>query len=107
MLSCIATGDVLPPMIIFKGTTTRSIAGVTNKNGAIVMYQEKAWMDEDIMKQWIMRVWGQYTKKQPSLLVLDGFSAHVTEEIQAMFARYNTTVIVIPGGCTSVLQLTP
>ena len=75
VLSCIATGDMLPPMIIFKGTTTRSINGVTNKNGAIVTYQGKAWMDEDIMKQWITRVWVQYTKKRPSLLVLDSFSA--------------------------------
>ena len=104
VLSCIATGEMLPPMIIFKGTTTRSINGVTNKNGAIVTYQGKAWMDEDIMKQWITRVWVQYTKKRPSLLVLNSFSAHVTEEIQVMFARCNTTVIVIPGGCTSVLQ---
>ena len=71
--------------------------------GMVVTYQEEAWMDEDI-KQWITKVWVQYTKKRPSLLVLDSFSAHLTEETQAMFARCNTTVIVIPGGCTLVLQ---
>ena len=47
--------------------------------GMVVTYQEKAWMDED-MKQWITKVWVQYTKKRPSLLVLDSFSAHLTEE---------------------------
>ena len=104
VLSCTATGDMLPPMIIFKGTTTRSIASVSDKNGAIIAYQEKGWMNEEIMKQWITTVWMQYTQRKPSLLVLDSFSAHVTDEIKSMFARCNTTVIVIPGGCTSVLQ---
>ena len=42
--------DMLPPVVIFEGKTARSIADVTNKNGAIVMYQDKAWMDEDTMK---------------------------------------------------------
>ena len=62
VLSCSATGDMLPPMIIFKGKTSRSIADVTNKNGAIVAYQDKAWMDEDTMKQYT-RMWVQYTKE--------------------------------------------
>ena len=56
------------------------------------------------MKQWITKVWIVYTKKWPSLLILDSFSAHITEGIKSMFERFNTTVIVIPGGCTSVLQ---
>ena len=56
------------------------------------------------MKEWITKVWVQYIKKQPSLLVLDSFSAHLTEENQVIFAHCNTTVIAIPGGCTSVLQ---
>ena len=34
--------------------TTRCIANVTRKNGAVVTYQVKAWWDEDIMKQWIV-----------------------------------------------------
>ena len=41
---------------------------------------------------------------EETTVVLDSFSAHLTDNIQAMFARCNTTVLVIPGGCTSVLQ---
>ena len=104
VLSCAATGDMLPPMIIFKGKTTRAIHGVRSKGGAVITYQQKAWMDEDIMKPWITKVWIVYTKKRPSLLILDSFSAHITERIKSMFGRFNTTVILIPGGCTSVLQ---
>ena len=103
VLSCTATGDMLPPMIIFKGTTARSIRGVTSNN-AITSYQKKAWVDEGQMLKWIKEVWIKYTKKAPSLLFLDSFSAHTTQAVKDSFKQYNTTIIVIPGGLTSVLQ---
>lgn len=104
VLTCVATGHMLPPMVIFKGKTSRTIRGVNNKGKSIITYQEKAWMDEEIMKEWIVNVWAAYTKKKRALLVLDSFSAHLCDAIQELFRKYNTTVIVIPGGCTSVLQ---
>ena len=32
------------------------------------------------------------------------FSAHLTDKVGDAFKQYNTTIVVIPGGCTSVLQ---
>ena len=43
-------------------------------------------------------------KKEPSLLFLDSFSAHLADKVKDTFKRYNATIVVIPGGCTSVLQ---
>ncbi len=40
----------------------------------------------------------------PSLLFLDSFCAHLTTAVQSAFVEANTTVRVIPGRCTSVLQ---
>lgn len=82
MLSGVATGDMLPSMIVFKGTITRCIASVARNNGAVVTYQAKAWVNEDIMKQWITKVWVQYTKKRPSLL---NSSIHVLRAILKCF----------------------
>ena len=48
-------------------------------------------------------MWIVYTKES-SLLFLDSFSAHLTDKVKDAFKRYNTTIVVIPGGCTSVLQ---
>ena len=45
-----------------------------------------------------------YTKKQPSLLFLDTFTAHLTDQVLQAFKEANTTVRLIPGGCTPVLQ---
>lgn len=103
VLACTATGDMLPPMIIFKGTTTRSIRGIAS-NDAIISYQKKAWVDEGQMLKWIKEVWVKYTKKAPSLLFYDTFSAHLTDAVKESFKQCNTTVVLIPGGLTSVLQ---
>lgn len=104
VLACSSTGNMLPPMVIFKGKTARAIHGVEGSNGTLVSYQEKAWMDESGMLKWIDRIWIKYTKKKPSLLFLDCFKAHLTEKVKEAFGNCNTTVLVIPGGCTSVLQ---
>ena len=33
------------------------------KGGVVITYQKKAWMDEDVMKQWILNIRIVYTKK--------------------------------------------
>ena len=103
VLACTASGKMLPPMIIFKGTTTRTLINVkANSEDTCISYQNKAWVDEPQMLKWIQMVWVKM--KRPSLLFLDSFSAHLTTAVQSAFASTNTTVRVIPGGCTSVLQ---
>ena len=61
-------------------------------------------MDEQLMLRWISDIWRKYTKNRPSLLFLDAFSAHLTDKVKDAFQKHNTTVVVIPGGCTSILQ---
>ena len=78
VLTCTASGQMLPPMVIFKGTTPRCVKGVSGTSGGIVSFQQKAWVDEQQMLKWIREVWVKHTKKQPSLLVLDACSAHLT-----------------------------
>ncbi len=102
VLACTANGKMLPPMVIFKGTTTRSIKNVeAGSENSIVSFQKKAWVDESQMLKWMQKVWVNYTKRRHSLLFLDSFSAHLTSAVQSAFADANR---VIPGGCTSVLQ---
>ena len=56
------------------------------------------------MLVWINKVWKPYVAGRPALLILDRFGAHFTNEVKAAFACCKTTVLLIPGGCTSVLQ---
>ncbi len=53
VLSCTANGDMLPPMIIFKGKTQRSIKGLKAPESVIIAHQAKAWMDGELMLEWL------------------------------------------------------
>ena len=75
--------------------------------------QAKAWMDEELMEQYLQFIWQPYVEKTPeelglpdhdSLLMLDSFKAHITEKIETRMKEHGTTHCVIPGGCTSKLQ---
>ena len=94
-------GDMLPPMIIFKGKRALKLR---HPLGVQVEVQERGWVDQLIMKEWIQKIWFPYTKKQSALLVLDSFRVHLTEETKKLLKSYNTDIVFIPGGCTSKIQ---
>ena len=104
VLACAGDGSKLKPMVIFKRKTMPKIQ---NKHGVVVTVQEKGWMDSEIMKIWIEKVWrariGGLSRRR-SLLVFDSFEAHKTEQVKRSLKSENTDLSVIPGGLTSVLQ---
>ena len=93
-------GDVLPALTIFKGKRPLQIRA----DGVYIRTQEKAWMDEPMMLQWIDLVWEPATERKRALLILDSFSAHVTNSVKKRLKEINTVPLVIPGGCTSKIQ---
>ena len=71
--------------IIFKRKTMPKIA---NKHGVVFAVQQKGWMDENIMKIWIEKVWRSRIGglgRRRSLLVLDSFETHKTEQVKRSF----------------------
>jgi hypothetical protein len=73
----------------------------------IVRAQEKGWMTEELMLEWLKLVWSRRPGaflNQPSMLVLDAFKGHVTDSVKDQFHKMKTELVVIPGGITSVLQ---
>lgn len=104
VLCITASGKLLPPFVIFKGKTLRPLKKVGVPDGVFCCTQVKAWMDETKMIEWINKVWSPYVSGKPALLSLDTFSAHFTDKVKDAFAKCNTKLLTIPGGCTSVLQ---
>ena len=92
VLACTATDDMLAPMVVFKGTTNGCVSGVRSSDGTLVSYQKKAWINENEMLKWIRNIWIRYTKKKPSLLFLDSFSAQLTDQVKEAFKHFNTTI---------------
>ena len=104
VLSCLADGTKLKPMVIFKWKTQRK---EKFPPGVVVHHHPKGWMDADGMKLWIQKVWssqpGSLLRKK-SLLVWDSFRAHLADPVKRALRQTNTDVVVIPGGLTSILQ---
>ena len=108
MLACMADGTKLKPYIIFKRKTAAK--NVEFPTGIIVRFQQKGWMDDALFRDWIDIVWasrpGGKSKKDSSLLVLDAFRCHRSEDqLKHLKKQHKTDVAIIPGGMTSILQV--
>ena len=71
----------------------------------IVHVQQKSWTDEELVQDWVHTVWssrpdGGLSRRQ-SMLVLDTFSCHNTDDTKALLRRTNTDLVIIPGGITT------
>ena len=53
VLTVPADGSMLPPMVIFKGKRRLKL---TAPEGVLVCVQTKAWMDEDLMKEYLAHI---------------------------------------------------
>ena len=105
VLSCMADGTKLKPMVIFKQKLIPK--GEKFLPGVVVHCHPKGWMDEEGIILWFNKVWdtrpGALLKKK-SMLVWDQFLSHLTDAVKAKVKNLNTFQSVIPGGLTSILQ---
>ena len=106
-----ADGKMLPPMIIFKGKTTKTIKKLRIPDGFIIKTQAKAWMDEELMHVWLEDIWLKHTKLMSQklgfenlLLTFDAFSAHKTDEVEAKLVQNKSDILMIQAGCSSKCQ---
>ena len=77
-------------------------------NGVIVRVNEKGWVNQEIMSDWLKMVWNGrknafFTPKEKSLLILDSAKPHITDGVKAI-AKCYSKLAVIPGGLTKKLQ---
>ena len=61
-------------------------------------------MDGTLMLRWVKEIYLNHTGGKKSLLVMDTFSAHCSDEIMNLLSKHHSSVALIPGGCTSKLQ---
>ena len=75
-------------------------------HGLVVRCQEKGWMNEDLVKDWLNTVWSKVggLSHRKSMLVWDSFRAHLSNPVRRTLQSLNTECAVIPGGMTGILQ---
>ena len=104
MLTATANGRKLPPLLILKRKTL--LKSEAFLKDIIVRAQEKEWMTEELMLEWLKIVWGHRPRaflNQPSMFVLDAVKGHLTDSMKNQLHKMKTE-LVIPGGMTSVWQ---
>ena len=110
-------GRKIPPFIIFKGQRKptgrvyKEVTGNVTSRGfpanVVMTVQAKAWMDEDVMLEWIERVWTPYVASidsDHSFLLMDQFKGHMVGSVLDKLAQNGTEAEFIVGGYTSKLQ---
>ena len=103
VLSCLADGTKLPPMIIFKLV---KVPRQIFPPGIVVRTNPEGYMNSNEMLFWIENIWKRrapLSVDPRSLLVLDGFRGHLTDPVKNRFKEKNTNIAIIPGGLTKKL----
>ena len=108
------TGHVLPPQVIYTGTTDRCHPTFRFPPGWDITHTENHWSNEISTLRFIRQILIPYFKEQrtqlglaanhPALVILDCFNAHRTDKVKQLFQDSNINIIFVPGNCTSELQ---
>ena len=107
-----ANGEMLKPMIIFKGKPGGRIQQrefPSYRNESIYACQDRAWMDEKVLQEWVQKVLKPHAEKAPPgihpILLLDSYRCHLMSSvIDEISSALGVQVEHIPGGCTGLCQ---
>ena len=110
-----ASGKMLMPYLIFKGKpngriATREFSMFPSR--ARYACQEKAWMDEKRMHEWVdvvLKPWKEARDANnpsvaPPILILDAYRVHQMGSVVQHIQLLGIEVIHIPAGCTYLCQ---
>ena len=67
-----------------------------------VHFQENAWYDKWTIIHWVRHHWKSQVEGT-TLLLLDQHKAQKTSSLENLSSEYNTTTVLIPPGCTSLV----
>jgi len=108
-----ADGDMLDPMIIFRGTVdgriaTRELPTIAQATNTVATCQQNGWMDAEQMFHWVDTILRRYLQENGAnvepLLFLDSYSVHKKAEVVTAIEALGCKVRYIPPGCTGLVQ---
>ena len=99
LAACSASGEVLPPMIIFQGTWK----GSKPHEGFLYAVSDSGWMTSKVFLEWFQKFARSVTQR-PLLLLLDGHVSHVSMEVISTAVEKNIIIVKLPPHATDVLQ---
>jgi hypothetical protein len=101
VLAVTAVGRRLPPLLIWKGSSSHWFDKI---GGVYVAHQPRAWIASKLLKRWVDLAFPMVDMCEGKHLVWDSMRAHISKEVKAQCAARNLSMCVIPGGLTPHLQ---
>ncbi|KAK3108839.1 hypothetical protein FSP39_017026 [Pinctada imbricata] len=103
-----ASGDKMPPLMIVKGKTSKSLHGFNTSASpekSRWFYQANSWMTDELGELWFKEIFlAECGPERPQLLILDGHSSHETLAIIELAMEENIAILCLPPHTTHVLQ---
>ena len=104
LLSVRPNGTKLTPVIIFKKAKETGL-NVERCEGCYVFYNEKAWVNQNLIKKWIDIVFPILDQTGGrKCLIWDSCKAHTAKLVKEHMIRRGILNVVIPGGLTPYVQ---
>ena len=114
LLAARASGNLLPPQLIYQGNTTSCHPKVTFPGKWNVTHSDNHWSNEKTMLEYLDCVIIPYVvetrnaldlpEDQPALCIFDVFAAHRCSTVLGKLQSNNIHQVFIPAGCTGELQ---
>lgn len=103
-----ALGARMPPMVVVKGKTRRSLESFSTADGppnTVWTFQKKAWMTDALGEQWFEEVFLKYCgPHRPQLLILDSHRSHEVLGLLQMAKANGIHILALPPHTTAWLQ---
>ncbi|XP_068086296.1 uncharacterized protein [Anabrus simplex] len=99
----IAIGNVIPPMVLFKGVRYRKSFKAGLPHCSRVLMTTKGSIKGEIIVKWIEH-FAQYKPPGPTLLIMDGAKCHLDISIVDKAEEHEITLFCLPSNTTYELQ---
>jgi hypothetical protein len=102
VLAAKGDGTKLKPFVVFK-KGIREVNKLQSTKGIIVRSSANGWMNDDLTADWLKSFYTKFSFAH-RLLVWDSYKCHISDSTKQLMNGFNTTMAVVPGGCTKYIQ---
>ena len=100
-----ATGQAIPPMVIFSGKHFNYDLAEGEVPGTFYGMSDSGWMDQDLFSKWFTSHFLKHAVPgRPLLLLLDGHSSHYTLELIQTASEKDVIIFCLPPHATADSQ---
>jgi hypothetical protein len=101
-----ATGEMLPPMVVYKAANKYSSWEERGPKGAFYWFSKSGWFDSVTFEKWFFQVFLKTVKRRPGvkLLIGDNLASHLSPVVIEACRENNILFVCFPPNSTDKLQ---